>query len=179
MNKKQVTNVGQLQAADMTGYESWLSVVRAYAWCEKNLSAGLDPLGLSIAQHDILANVVRDPGMTQAVLAKRLLVTRSNVSMLLTQMTREGLIERRASETDARANCLYLTKLGSRLVSQSLAVQARVVRIMLAETNDTESRVIRAAMDRMSVALQAELGRIELGKTENGKAARLKRIKSR
>jgi MarR family transcriptional regulator, organic hydroperoxide resistance regulator len=179
MNKKQVVKVSPLQGTEITGYESWLSVVRAYAWCEKNLSAGLDPLGLSIAQHDILANVVRDPGMTQAVLAKRLLVTRSNVSMLLTQMARDGLIERRASETDARANCLYLTTLGSRLVRQSLAVQARIVRIMLAQINDTETRIIRAAMDRMSVALQAELGQIDVEKAEIGRAAKIKRGKLR
>jgi DNA-binding MarR family transcriptional regulator len=157
MNKLQAPSGGASSDASAGGFESWLSVVRAYALCEKALTARLAPLGLSIAQHDILANVARDPGLTQSVLAGRMLVTRSNVSMLLTQMEKLDLVQRRPSPNDARANHLHLTRAGAALVQRSLAEQATVVRLMLGQASKNEQKTIQSVMQRIVLALQAEL----------------------
>jgi DNA-binding MarR family transcriptional regulator len=159
MNKKQAAAGAHLLPAEIAGFESWISVVRAYMLCDKALTAKLAPLGLSVAQHDILANVQRDPGMSQSTLAKRLLVTRSNVSMLLAHMIKQGWIDRRTSPADARANQLHLTSKGESLARQSASAQAIVVRLMLTQASAAETKTITSVMTRIAIALQVELGR--------------------
>ena len=55
-------------------------------------------------------------------LARKLLVGRSNMSMLLPQMEKRGLIERRGDARDKRVLRLYLTTEGRRLTEAAMAI---------------------------------------------------------
>ena len=50
---------------------AWLSVVRVYNLCDAAMTARLAELGLRVGEHEVLANLLRTPGMTQQELAKR------------------------------------------------------------------------------------------------------------
>ena len=94
---------------EIPGYESWLSVARTSQLFQRHLAHALDPLGLEVAHYDVLANVARDEGLSQQVLARRLLVAKSNVSALLSVLERRGLIERIKPAADARVRLVSLT----------------------------------------------------------------------
>src|SRR5579859_5616878 len=92
--------------------QAWLRIVRVYQKVERQLERILDEADLTLPQFDVLANLGMSEGITQQELAVRLLVTKGNVCGLLDRMEAAGLVERRPSPTDRRANHLYMTDTG-------------------------------------------------------------------
>lgn len=138
---------------DLPRFRNWIAVARAHQMVEKTLNARLAPHGVRIAHHDILANIYRFPGLTQNELALRLLVGRSNLSMLLPELEKRGLVERRNDEADKRVRRLWLTDAGRALTEQTLAVQAGVVTDMMTILSDEECQALGDYMRRISAGM--------------------------
>jgi DNA-binding MarR family transcriptional regulator len=139
---------------DIPGYPAWLSVARSYQLCHRHLSVALDPLGLEVAHYDVLINVVRDEGLSQQVLARRLLVAKSNVSALLTVLERRGLIVRSRHNSDARLRLISLTPQGRELIDEAMRRAKRIVESMLIDITAEEAEAVRLAMIKMGAALE-------------------------
>jgi DNA-binding MarR family transcriptional regulator len=116
-----------LSPTDKQAVKSWLSVVRAYHLCDALMASRLAQLGVRTAEHEVLANLVRDPGISQQVLAERCFTAKSHVSALLRSLEERGLVRRDADPSDARARQLFVTRAGEALARRTLAVQAQVV----------------------------------------------------
>ena len=106
---------------------------------------------------DVLLNVVRDPGISQQELARRLLVARSNISMLITELERSGMVERRPDPNDRRARQIHPTKTGKALAAQAEIVLASVVGSMLDQFPDADISVCARMMESMQLALRDQL----------------------
>ena len=138
-------------ASDAT--QTWLSVVRAYNLCDAVMSQRLAELGLRVPEHEVLANLLRQPGITQQQLAERCFVAKSGISMLVTRMAQAGLVQREADPGDARVRCLSLTAAGLALAMQTQKIQNQVVAAMAAQVSPAELQLIASAMQRTCVAL--------------------------
>ena len=95
-------NIKQELPWDNPRFRNWVAVARACHALERALAAKLAPLDLKPAQLDVLMNLYRHPGMSQHDLARRLLVGRSNITMLLPQLESRGLLRRERDEKDKR-----------------------------------------------------------------------------
>ncbi|MEL6615307.1 MAG: MarR family transcriptional regulator, partial [Bacteroidota bacterium] len=87
------------ETLQIPGYRDWFEVIRTYAACERVLTDRCRDVGLTLAQHDVLAALSTDGPLRQNELASRLFVTKSNVTALLARMERDGLV-RRAPDPD-------------------------------------------------------------------------------
>ena len=141
---------------EIPGYPAWLSVARTAQLCHRQLTGALEPLGLEVAHYDVLANVARDEGLSQQVLARRLLVAKSNVSALLTVLERRALIVRAKDPADARLRLISLTPEGARLTQRAMEIHAVIVSAMLGVLSGSEAETIRQAMIRIAAALEPE-----------------------
>jgi len=139
---------------DIPGYPAWLSVARTAQLCHRQLSAALEPLGLEVAHYDVLANILRDEGLSQQVLARRLLVAKSNVSALLTVLERRAFIVRSKHASDARLRLISLTPEGRRITEQAMALQARIATLMLDVLTVEEAEAVRQAMIKIMAVLE-------------------------
>ncbi|MEO0996821.1 MAG: MarR family transcriptional regulator [Pseudomonadota bacterium] len=139
------------------GYDAWIAVVRNYQKCHRALARALDPLDLSVAQHDALAAIGRSEGLTQQALADRLLVVKSNVAALVKRLEARALLRRRPDPADARSNRLHLTRTGRELLRRSLAAQAGVIETMSAVASDAELARSENLNLRIGAALDALL----------------------
>lgn len=148
MNKKQTI------LDEIPGYEAWLSVARTSQLCHRQMSQAMEPLGLEVAHYDVLANVARDEGLSQQVLARRLLVAKSNVSALLSVLERKGLIERMKHAADARVRLVSLTPEGRHLTQCAISEHARIVSAMLSAITPGEAEIVRQAMIKITEQLQ-------------------------
>jgi len=92
---------------------------------------------LNTAQFDVLAQVGAARGMTQQELADALLVTKGNISQLLSKLEQVGLIARRQ---EGRTNCLSLTKQGEALFQLVVPQQEALIADLLAPLSDDEQR---------------------------------------
>ena len=139
-------------------FRNWVAVARACHLVQQELARQLKPLDLKTPHLDIMVNLVRSPGMSQQDLANKLFVGRSNMTMLLPQMEKRGLVERRPDPADKRALRLFLTEEGRALTGKAIAVQAAIVDdIMSLSTpgdcelvGDSMRRIVSHLLDRQS-----------------------------
>jgi DNA-binding MarR family transcriptional regulator len=91
--------------------------------------AGLTPLQYGVLPY--LSSETGEPGIDQVGLAARLGIDRNNVGVILGELEKKGLVERRVNVVDHRARCLYLTPKGEKLFlqlrPQNLAANERIL----------------------------------------------------
>jgi DNA-binding MarR family transcriptional regulator len=136
---------------------TWLSVVRAYHHCSELMARRLAAVGVRTAEHEILANLRREPGLGQQALAARCFTAKSHISGLLTELEQRGWVRREPDPADARAKRLYLEPAGARVAERTAAVQAEVVALMTQGTPREELARVQAAMAAVSERLQQAL----------------------
>lgn len=138
-----------------TATQAWLSVVRVYNLCDAAMAARLAELGLRVAEHEVLANLLRSPGMTQQELATRCFVAKSGISMMLTRLQDQGLLRRESDARDGRIKRLYLSDTGEPLARQAMAIQDEIVTLMMAPLSGDELAVMTALAARVGQELTA------------------------
>jgi DNA-binding MarR family transcriptional regulator len=109
------------------------------------------------AEHEVLSNLRREPGLSQQILAARCFTAKSHISGLLTELEQRGWVRREPDPADARAKRLYLQPAGAAMAEQTAAVQAEVVALMARAAGPAALAQVQAAMDAVSEALRSEL----------------------
>jgi DNA-binding MarR family transcriptional regulator len=136
---------------------SWLSVVRAYNLCDAVMTQRLAAIGMRMAEHEVLANLLSKPGITQQTLAARCFSAKSHISALVGQFEERKLVRRETDPADARAKQLFLTRSGEALARRSMAVQSLLVQAMAESIDEAQMAQVEDAMDRVSARLQQML----------------------
>lgn len=135
--------------------ESWLAVVHAYLACQRRYAQMLEHFDLTIPQFDVLAVLRRHPGgATPRTIADEMLVTKGNVTGLITRLESQGLIARRPHETDGRSFVCEFTADGLALFRRAGAAAGRFVREQLAPFSDEHLTRTRDQMRDMRAHLE-------------------------
>ena len=127
-------NKNQALPWDHPRFRSWISVGRACQLMQQTLSRRLAHLGIKTPHLDILINLYRSPEISQQELARKLLVGRSNMSMLLPQLEKRGLIRRTPDAKDKRILRLVLTDDGRAVTEEAMAIQTDLIERTLSHT---------------------------------------------
>jgi len=99
---------------------AWFRLSRFYNESIRKSNQHLKKWGLSVAQFDILAQVEANGRICQQDLADKLLVTKGNVTHMLSKMEMQGWIER---EREWKTKYITLTQSGRALLDEVLPVQ--------------------------------------------------------
>jgi DNA-binding MarR family transcriptional regulator len=142
-------NKNQVLPWDNPRFRNWIAVAKASQIIHQKLAKALISLDIKVPHLDILANLYRFEGISQQDLARKLLVGRSNISMLLPQIEKRGLIERRADEHDKRILRLYLTDKGRDITRQALAIELQLIEHSMSTTTVEECNQVGEVMSRM------------------------------
>jgi DNA-binding MarR family transcriptional regulator len=146
-------------ARDDAAMRPWLAIARTFHLCDALMARRLGALGVRMAEHEVLINLRRDPGIAQQTLARRCFNAKSHISALLTALEARGWVRREADPADARAWKLFLTPAGARIAARTTAIQEDVAAAM-AETVSTRALAdVTLAMARISERLRALLDR--------------------
>jgi DNA-binding MarR family transcriptional regulator len=140
MNKKQVL------PWDNPRFKNWVALVRAHNAVERALSKALQPLDLKTAHLDILLNLFRFPGLSQHDLARKLLVGRSNMSMLLPQMEKRGLLTRTSDAKDKRVLRLALTEPGLDLTRRAIDIHVALIEKVMGASSEADCDLVGETM---------------------------------
>jgi DNA-binding MarR family transcriptional regulator len=119
---------------------------------ERRIAETLAVHGLTLPQFDVLATLWHGEGITQQELAERLLVTKGNVVGLIDRVSAAGWVERRPDPEDRRANRLYLTDSGRKLLAQAWPCQAALNQKIFGTLNESELRTMHALLERLEDA---------------------------
>ena len=137
-------------------FRNWVAVARACHSVERALAAALQPLDLKTAQLDVLMNLYRHPGMSQHDLARKLLVGRSNITMLLPQLEKRALVRRDNDDKDKRVLRLFLTAQGEALLMKALKVHMALIEKAMSQSTLAECDMVGDQMRRVADVLNID-----------------------
>lgn len=101
------------------------------------------------SRRSILLYLRRHDGVPQQELVAFSHLTPATVSVELTEMEREGLVERRRDEKDLRATRVYITQKGQEWNARICAILQERDRQMMAGFSEEESRLLRQFLFRI------------------------------
>ena len=143
MNKKQA------MPWDNPRFKNWVAVARACQVMGQTLTRALQGLDLKPPHLDILVNIYKSPAISQQDLARKMLVGRSNLSMLLPQLEQRGLVTRRIDPQDRRILRLSLTEAGMALTEEALVIHTEVIERSMRLSSEEECNMVGEAMMRI------------------------------
>lgn len=144
---------------NLAHYKTWLLVGRVGAKCQHLLTRNLSEAGLSVAKYEVLHAIYRDEGLSQQRLARRLLVAKSNVTVLSQRLEADGLIRRERDPEDGRGHCLFLTDSGRDIVAKAVRRHAEVVDLMAEGLTSEQAEILDEIMSRAEQNLDLALSR--------------------
>jgi DNA-binding MarR family transcriptional regulator len=142
-------NKDQALPWDNPRFRNWIAVARACQVVNQRLSRELGALDIKVPHLDILANVYRHEGISQQDLARKLLVGRSNISMLIPQIEKRALIERRPDSDDKRVLRLFLTEKGREITRTALDIELKIIEMSMSTSTTEECNLVGDVMSRM------------------------------
>ncbi len=111
----------------------WFRFIRLESRLQLAVAERLREIGLSVPQCDVLTTLTEAEGISQQELAKRLYVTKGNISGLLDRLENAGLVERRSTAADRRQYAIYLTAPGREAAQKAIAVQHALIAATLGQ----------------------------------------------
>ena len=116
----------RLRRAQITVFQRFLSV--------------FDQMGLRPAEYSVLVLIADNPGRKQSEIAEALGIKRANFVTLADGLEERGLIERRASTGDKRANALHLSEVGATFVSRARSLHEEMEQGLVDQLGGTAAR---------------------------------------
>ena len=116
----------------------WLRLIRLEARMQAAVGDRLRTIGVSIPQCDVLTTLSEQEGVNQQELAKRLYVTKGNISGLLDRLEAAGFVERRSLASDRRQYSIHLTDAGRATAEKAIAAQHRWLASTLGRLDDAD-----------------------------------------
>lgn len=140
-----------VKGTDLAGIRAWLRMLTCTSLIERRTRRRLrETFGITLPRFDLLAQLHRAPqGLTMGELSRRLMVTNGNVTGLAERLVREGLIERRPSPADRRAQVVRLTRAGERALVAMLPVHHGWVQEVFAVLDREEMSTLLALLDKV------------------------------
>ena len=154
---KQVQTMVHALPGGAKGLGAWLSVVRTYQKCADVISQRIKPLGIKLAQHEVLVSLLSHSPQTQQQLAASSYVTKSHMSAVLADMASSGWLTREGSAGDRRSKAVVLTEAGQALALRAFGVQMQVVSAMMGSLSAAQTNQL-AQVSASAIAGLESLG---------------------
>jgi len=124
----------------------WFRLIRLEARMQAAVADRLRAIGVSIPQCDVLTTLTEQEGVSQQELAKRLYVTKGNISGLIDRLAEAGLVERRSTANDRRQHAIHLTKAGRAIAERAIAVQRHWIAATLGRMAESDLEALETRL---------------------------------
>ncbi|MGN0807033.1 MAG: MarR family winged helix-turn-helix transcriptional regulator [Candidatus Coproplasma sp.] len=116
------------------------------------------PMGISGAQVKYLLGVAGDEGISQDMLAKKMMINKSNVARQLSALEENGYIRREQSAEDKRVMLVYTTDKGKAIVPDLRKENKRWREIVCEGLTKEEKVELALLLDKLIANARAYLG---------------------
>jgi len=129
-----------------------VKVAFVYQKAFRAMGERLTDVGLSVAQFDLLACLImaEPERLKQSELANRLLVTKGNISGMLSRMTEQDLVERVDDPEDKRSKRIVISERGRRLYEAGRSVQEQLVGEMFEGLSGERLQLMEEVVNQIS-----------------------------
>ena len=138
---------------------AWAAVLRAHAAVLPRLERAVGRVGLSLTWYDVLLvlNSAPDRMLTMTELGRRAVVSRERVSRVVSELEREGLVERRRNPDDRRSSFAAITSEGRQRLRTAAPLYLDVVDAhFIGHMSAREADVVTKALSKVVLAERSE-----------------------
>jgi MarR family 2-MHQ and catechol resistance regulon transcriptional repressor len=135
-----------------------INLSRASNSVQTRLSVGLDRHGITTSQLGILEALFHLGPMCQRALGDKLLRSGGNITMVIDNLEKHGLVERVRQTEDRRMIIIHLTSKGRKLISRVLPLHAKDVVNEMSRLTASEQEELRRLCRKLGRGGEANLG---------------------
>ncbi|MBI2683761.1 MAG: MarR family transcriptional regulator [Acidobacteriales bacterium] len=129
---------------EVAALDAYIKLMRCSESLTTRLQPGLDRAGLTVSRFGVLEALHHLGPLRSSQLAKKILKTGGNLTLVVRNLERDGLVRRERDRTDSRAYRIHLTAAGERLISRVFAEHLRnVVREFSALSLEEQAELAR------------------------------------
>jgi DNA-binding MarR family transcriptional regulator len=136
----------------------WLRLLTCTQLIERHVRSQLrSRFATTLPRFDLMAQLERHPGgLKMNALSRLLMVTGGNITAIVDQLAKEGLVERLAEPGDRRAFCIRLTRAGARTFAEmARAHEEWVVELLAGLTRKEHEELLKLLAKLKSSAVEA------------------------
>ncbi|MFA7480124.1 MAG: MarR family transcriptional regulator [Vulcanimicrobiota bacterium] len=139
-------------------HQTWVRVAWLYSKGFRRFAEKLAPVGLSVAQYDLLACLVaaEPQRLKQSDLASRLLVTKGNISGMLGRMTEQSMVKRSDDPTDRRSKRIVITEEGRALYERGRCAQEALIAELFGDITGERLRLFEEVVEQLCEKFKSE-----------------------
>ncbi len=138
----------------------WLRLLTCTTLIEGEVRRRLrENFNVTLPRFDLLAQLDRAPnGMTLGELSQRMMVTNGNITGLVDRLSEQGLVKRRPSPHDRRAQFVSLTAEGRRVFRAMARANANWVAEMFADLSDDDIEPLMRLLGKTKTSARKAVG---------------------
>lgn len=140
---------GKSKSGYSTRVEAYVWLVRSAEHLHSLVSRGLIPHGLTPSQYSTLKVLVQRGEMMQRDIASFLLKTGGNVTMVVDNLERMGLVLRRKSEVDRRQTIVAVTEEGRKIFGDVYPGHIDDIESVLSKLTDEECATLTEILEKV------------------------------
>lgn len=142
MRKDYTENKNTLRAL-----KTYVKLMRAAETVTARIHRQLDSVGLTLSQFAVLEALYHLGPLSQREIGKKILRSSGNITMVIDNLEKRGLVRRKRSETDRRYFFVHLTHEGHAFISKTFPPHADVIAkelsVLKAAEQDTLGRLCK------------------------------------
>jgi len=115
-----------------------------------NLAARLTSVGFGSRNVTLLTLIHMNPGAPQGRIAEAVNLDRSTIVPIIDKLERDGFVERRPADHDARSKGLWLTRKGARIVDRVKNIQTAHETNLLSGFSQSQKKLLHHFLRRMT-----------------------------
>lgn len=154
MRKGLVRARHDVSAAEQRALSAYIALMRAAQLVTLRVHRHLDAFGLTLGQFAVLEALVHGGPLRQHALAGRILTSAGNLSVVLTNLQKRGLIRREADPADRRGTVVHATAKGAGLISDIFPAHAARIARAFATLSTAEQAALRRLCRQLKQAAQ-------------------------
>ena len=132
--------------------DAYVKLMRAAESVTSRVNRQLDAAGLSISQFGVLEALYHLGPLVLSDLARKILKTSGNLTMVVDNLEKRGLAERRPEPGDRRFVRVALTAKGRKLIASLFPSHARRIAAALAALSPSEQKALAALCRKLGKA---------------------------
>ncbi|MGO4274504.1 MarR family winged helix-turn-helix transcriptional regulator [Paenibacillus sp. TAF58] len=114
------------------------------------LNSHFQPYDMTTEQWTVLNRLADEDGITQKLLAVRAEKDQTNITRILDQLERKGLVERRVNETDRRSFLTFITEQGKALNNILTPIEQKVIASVLSGFTEEQTLILRGLIIQLT-----------------------------
>ncbi len=136
--------------------DAFVKLSRAADSLHNLLSRKLEKTGLTLSQFGVLEALYHLGPMRQCHLAHKLLKSGGNLTRVIDNLERDGLVKRHREKADRRAYQIHLTPKGKKLIAEIFPQHAEEIRKQFSSLESTEQQQLAQLCRRLGTSLLSD-----------------------